>query len=80
MEERRAIVRKRTFKGGSISFEIASGIECTVRNISAAGASLDVSGDIPVPEEFDLIIKPEGIKRSCHVIWRSGSRVGVSFT
>lgn len=79
MNERRTSGRQRTFKGGSISFEIASGIECTVRNLSHTGASLDVRGEIPVPDDFDLIIKPEGIKRLCHVVWRSGSRVGVSF-
>lgn len=72
--------RQRTFKGGAISFEIASGIECTVRNMSDRGACLDVKGSIPVPDDFHLIIKPEGVQRSCHVIWRTGSRVGVTFT
>jgi hypothetical protein len=79
MQERRASLRHRTFKGGSISFDIASGVECTVRNLCDTGAFLDLRSKMPVPDDFDLIIKPEGIKRLCHVIWRSGNRVGVSF-
>ena len=71
--------RHRTFKGGSISFEFATGIECTVRNISETGACLHIESMVAVPDNFTLIIKPEGTKRSCHVAWRSPGRIGVRF-
>ena len=76
-DEHRAARRQRTFKGGSISWGMASGVECTIRNLSDSGALLEIKS--AVPDDFTLIIKPEGIKRSCHVIWRSGSRIGITF-
>ena len=43
MEERRKIQRHRTFKAGSIGFNRAAGIDCRVRNLSPAGACLEVA-------------------------------------
>jgi hypothetical protein len=71
--------RQRTFKGGSISFEFATGIECTIRNLSETGACLAIESTVAVPDSFTLIIKPEGTRRSCQVAWRSSGRIGVRF-
>ena len=77
--EKRHIPRLRTFKGGSIIFGVAATINCTIRNMSDAGAALDVDSPLGIPNEFTLLIKPEFIKRNCLVIWRSAKRIGVEF-
>jgi hypothetical protein len=79
MDEKRRAQRQRTFKGGSIS--LSSGIvECVIRNLSNTGAMIECSQPAAVPDTFLLIIKPELLKRSCEVAWRSGKRIGVRFT
>ncbi|MBI1201898.1 MAG: PilZ domain-containing protein [Rhodopseudomonas sp.] len=77
--EKRRISRQRTFKGGSIIFGTAVAIDCTIRNLSKAGAALDIESPVGIPDEFTLLIKPEFIKRNCRVIWRSAKRIGVEF-
>jgi hypothetical protein len=79
MVERRITARHRTFKGGSISFAGAASIECIVRNLSPAGACLDVATPIGIPDDFDLIIRPEYQRRHCHLVWRKAQRIGVRF-
>lgn len=71
--------RQRTFKGGSISFNHAAAIDCLIRNMSATGACLEISSPIGIPDEFTLIIKPEYLKRSCQVAWRTSTRIGARF-
>lgn len=78
MEERRNIPRLRTLKGGLIQFGTAPSFECTIRNMSDAGALLMVN-PAGIPDEFTLVIKPEMIKRPCRVAWRSADKIGVSF-
>jgi hypothetical protein len=75
--ERRYATRRRTFKGGSILFGAMPSVDCIVRNISKAGACLELQAS--VPDAFTLVIKPELLKRTCEVAWRSAGRVGVRF-
>ena len=49
MEERRKVQRGRTLKAGSIVFNSAAGIDWRVRNMSAAGACLEVTSQVGVP-------------------------------
>jgi hypothetical protein len=79
MDENRRSQRQRTFKGGSIIFGLATAVDCTVRNMSASGACLEIRSPVGIPDDFALIIKPEFIKRNCHVVWRSAERIGVRF-
>jgi hypothetical protein len=79
MNEHRKAQRQRTFKGGSISFDTAFGIDCLVRNISETGACLEVKIPARIPDDFTLIIKPEHVRRSCHVTWRTARLIGVRF-
>jgi PilZ domain len=70
--------RRRTFKGGSISF--SHGVyECLIRNLSDSGACLEVEHPTAIPDSFTLIIKPECLKRGCEVAWREPRRIGVRF-
>ena len=80
LDEHRKLQRHRTLKAGSITFNRASGIDCRVRNLSAGGACLEVASQIGIPDDFVLVIEADHLKQPCHVIWRSTTRLGVTFT
>lgn len=79
MEERRKAQRHRVLKAGSIGFNRAAGIDCRVRNLSAAGACLEVASAVGIPEYFVLAVESDRLHQACHVIWRNGNRMGVEF-
>lgn len=78
MTDRRILYRGRTLKGGFIVLgERAPRLECTVRNLSKAGAALRVSTTFGLPQHFDLVVN--GIVRRCRSQWRTDNRIGVVF-
>jgi hypothetical protein len=78
MVEKRAVHRSRVLKSGTISFGGGS-IDCTVRNLSPSGASLQVASPVGVPPSFTLIIETDHFIRRCHSVWRNATRIGVAF-
>ena len=80
MNERRKIQRHRTLKAGSITFNRAGGVDCRVRNLSPAGACLEVASQVGIPDEFVLAVEIDHVKAQCHVIWRTATRLGVEFS
>ena len=80
MDERRKVQRHRTLKAGSISFNRAAGIDCRVRNLSPAGACLEVASQLGVPDDFVLVVESDHVHKPCHVIWRTATRLGVEFS
>ena len=80
MAERRKVQRHRTLKAGSISFNRAAGVDCRVRNLSPAGACLEVASQIGIPDEFVLVVAADHVKAPCHVVWRTATRLGVEFS
>jgi hypothetical protein len=80
MLEQRKHSRHRTLKSGQIVFNHRSSvITCTIRNLSEAGACLQVASSVGVPDSFDLTVEPDIASRHCHVAWRSEHRIGVTF-
>lgn len=79
MEERRKTPRHRTLKAGSITFNKDGGFTCRVRNLSQAGACLEVASQIGIPDDFVLKIESDHMEQPCHVIWRTATRMGVEF-
>jgi hypothetical protein len=77
--ERRKLSRRRTLKAGSISFNRAGVIDCRVRNLSPAGAMLEVAGQVGIPDEFVLVVESDHLRQACRVIWRTATRLGVAF-
>jgi len=78
--ERRKASRTRVLRGGVISFHhLGAVLECTVRNLSAAGACLMVESPVGIPDAFDLVLDREKTPRHCRVIWRSPNKIGVAF-
>lgn len=58
--------------GGSV-------MSCTVRNISADGAAIDVENPAFVPPRFRLVMASDSSVRECRVAWIQRNRIGLSF-
>jgi hypothetical protein len=78
MIEKRAVPRRRLLKAGKIEFG-GSAIDCSVRNVSNAGAALDVESPVGIPEKFTLIIPNDKLRFACRVVYRKEKRIGVAF-
>jgi hypothetical protein len=79
MEERRKAVRRRTLKAGKIMIDGKSIIDCTVRNLTYKGASLEVGSPVGIPDTFELSIPIDNLTRKCRVIWKDPKRIGIYF-
>jgi hypothetical protein len=85
LEDRREVAntrhkspRYRTPKGAQIVSPTAGvSIKCVVRNLSQAGAKIEVWE--PVPESFELIFDINQARRNCRVVWRTEIHIGVEF-
>jgi hypothetical protein len=62
-----------------IIFEGLGGVStaCTIVDLSAGGACLDVHGGDDIPKRF--MLNHAGVRKSCLVVWQKGRRVGVCF-
>jgi hypothetical protein len=78
MDEHRIAPRSRVLKAGTIEFG-GTAIPCTVRNISASGAALEVNSPLWFPDSFTLEIASERLRKPCHIVWRKEKRIGVTF-
>lgn len=78
MVESRRSARNRILKAGTIDLG-GGAIDCTVRNLSATGAALEVADQAGIPERFILVISADAARLACHVVWRKGRRLGVAF-
>lgn len=79
MSEKRKTARLRILKAGTIGLKHGGGIDCMVRNMSAAGACLEVVSPFGIPDEFTLVVQTDHFQRPCHVAWRRHNRMGVAF-
>ena len=82
MIEKRAAQRYRVFKGATITFE-NSGITCTVRNMSANGAAIDLDALVTLPRSFTLAITRDNfyaltINKDAALAQAKGARGAVS--
>jgi hypothetical protein len=65
-------------KTGTIFADLKSPpIACTIIDISAGGVCLEVPGSATIPRKF--ILNHGGVRKSCHVVWQKGRRVGAAF-
>jgi hypothetical protein len=76
--EKRVAQRFRVFKAGTIEFS-GNAIACTVRNLSASGAAIEVRTPLWFPDRFTLGIASDGMRRACHIVWRNDGRIGLAF-
>lgn len=78
LDDHRKSQRRRVLKAGIISFG-GGAITCTIRNLSAAGAALEVTTPMGIPDKFTLVIEMEHLKRDCRVVWQKERRLGIRF-
>ena len=79
MNEKRAVLRRRTYHEARLSSQDgiawAHGV---VRNLSEGGALVDsVSG--PIPDALDIQLPQTGFRSRARVVWREGPRAGLQF-
>jgi hypothetical protein len=79
MTERRIAQRQRVLKQGTLAFAGGGSIDCTVRNISASGARVEIVDPIVLPQTFTLVIKTDKFLRRCHPVWSRDLRIGLAF-
>jgi hypothetical protein len=78
--ERRREIRARTLKSARILFnQHHSVIDCTVRNLSAGGACLNVASSLGIPERFDVMFDADHSVRPCRMVWHKEKQLGVEF-
>jgi hypothetical protein len=78
MVETRHAPRYRVLKAATIDFG-GGAIDCTIRNLSITGAAIEVPNQTGIPENFILVMPDDGLHLPCHVVWRNGYRIGVTF-
>ncbi|MET0312966.1 MAG: sensor domain-containing diguanylate cyclase [Hansschlegelia sp.] len=72
--------RRRVFKGGRILFnKRMSSMDCTVRSQSKAGAGLEVSSSVGLPNRFELSIESDHVVLPCKVVAFRERSVDVEF-
>lgn len=54
-------------------------LDCIVRNLSEDGVKLQISGAIPLPDEFDLLIPHMRQCRRARLCWRRNDACGARF-
>jgi hypothetical protein len=47
--------------------------------MSSAGACLEVTSQFGIRNDFVLMIGYDKLQKTCHVIWRTDTRLGVEF-
>ena len=78
--DHRMVPRRTTLKGGRIVFNAGrSTVDCTVRNLSAKGAKLQVASVVGIPDTFDLLLDGS-TRQPCKVAWRRLKEIGVEFS
>ena len=78
MEEKRKYPRTEIEETAYVSSG-GSVLSCVVRNISPAGAAIDVDNPAFVPQRFRLVMAKDSSVRDCRVIWIQKNRIGLAF-
>jgi hypothetical protein len=80
--ERRKDTRVRWNLPGMIELDNGDPFPCIVSNLSYGGAKVICVKPVALPDEFVLSFAPSWtlLPRTCRVVWRSESELGVEFT
>src|ERR687893_740516 len=80
MSDKRSTPRLRSFLKGRVLFNGGqNSLDCLIRDISSAGARLELSASITLPDRFDLYLPHRDTTCKVHVQWRRGSQIGIAF-
>lgn len=82
MSDHRAATRHHTLRTGIVEFDNGSGsvisVPCTIRDVSATGARLQLNSSAWVPEQFAVIFT-SGLRKACRLAWRRDRLIGSAF-
>jgi len=77
--DKRRAARRNVKRAAKISFA-KQHVTCTVRSLSATGASIEATNVAAIPDSFNLLMEMESTTRRCAVVWRKPTQIGVQFT
>jgi hypothetical protein len=79
MQERRRSSRSHVLKGAKIVLGTSSVIDCVVRNVTNAGARIQIANTVELPEGLGLSFDGGFSIRPCRIAWRTVTETGVEF-
>jgi hypothetical protein len=80
MQDGRKVLRTIVLKNAKLVLKNCSSLfDCTVLNLTNAGARISLTSPICAHDSFELTFDHALSTRPCQVIWRSENKVGVSF-
>jgi hypothetical protein len=79
MQERRKTRRMRALKGAKLILGKSSTRDCVVRDVTDAGAGVELPNTLDLPEALDLTFDRGGPPRRARLVWRKLSKTGVKF-
>lgn len=80
MNERRRVIRPKTFLRGRVHF--ADGrvsFDCIIRSITHLGARIAFSDVVSTPDAVTLLVSQKNRNLRANVIWRRHDEIGLSF-
>jgi len=79
MQEHRKRARSRVLKRAQFVLGKSSVIDGVVRNLTNAGARIEIPNTIDLPEAFDMTFDGGRTIRPCRLVWRRLNETGVEF-
>ena len=79
MPERRKNPRSRVLKGAKLVLGTSSVIDCVVRNVTNAGARVQIANTVELPEALGLTFDGGFSIRPCRIVWRTVTETGIEF-
>ncbi len=79
IDERRASVRRPTFKAAEIIASDGKTYRCVVRNISESGCLMKLDNADLLPDLIDIRIDLDKPARTAEIVWRSATLAGAMF-
>ncbi|NWG93637.1 MAG: PilZ domain-containing protein [Parvularculaceae bacterium] len=79
IDERRASVRRPTFKAAEILASDGKSFSCVVRNISESGCLMKLDNADLLPDLIEIRIDLDKPARAAEVVWRSATLAGAMF-
>jgi hypothetical protein len=80
VQERRKFIRSRVLKGAKLVFGASPMIDCVVRNLTTAGARVQIPNTADLPESLTMTFDGGRTLRACRIVWRKPNETGLEFT
>ena len=76
VDERRVVLRYPVTTPATIAFGNRA-VGCTVHDVSATGAALNLASRLRLPKHFTLTAAGSALR--CQAVWRKGTKIGIAF-